>query len=612
MALSFLALCVIALGSIPISTLDDHALLKELTDDYVRYGLPRLPNDASLVRIEDAEEPSEGRKRNAYLALIVKKHPVLSKSEHWGGIEAIDRWSIYQKTLTLVQPTSKSLQDTMPVPQHFFDWERFPGNPDLGLAIHSHMLGWDELAKALLERYRQSCVPHGKRHTSEQINPRAALARMAWNYWCNHFATEAGDRRPIAERMRMLGASGYGLDTAMHRNIIADMDATLKPGTADKNSLEAVIDQLVELKGNRGDWLATGFDDDVRIGGPLFRKIIHSGLDAVPTLLRHLDDFRLTRTLANDRTNYYWNVRVADVVAARLRQLVGPELRYDSLKREGRGVLVDKRQVEAWAAGLKGINERQFLLDNSFAFRHHYDKEKTANAHMLQMLAARYPDDFVRLWHEHVGKRDEPAYEFVPALDGSKLTKQVQEELLLSALKSQSPNWRYIAALQSTKLPALPGIVVAWLDAVPQSRDGENYYLSAGRLAEVATKMDNDFVWQALVKTAKRVDLYRRLEIIENVTQEDHYPHRQIDFCRQFLNDTSERIRNENSPDGGNAGFRYERLKVCDFAAEKLGQLLEVKTYPLPGWNADDWKAYQSKIADALKVYDDQRKGSKP
>lgn len=80
-----------------------------------------------------------------------------------------------------------------------------------------------------------------------------------------------------------------------------------------------------------------------------------AGLDAVPLLIDHLHDYRLTRTIQSSWSGHYiWHVRVADVVAILLNGLVSEEFSYDFLAKEGRGKSLDRAHVLFWWSQAQG------------------------------------------------------------------------------------------------------------------------------------------------------------------------------------------------------------------------------------------------------------------
>jgi hypothetical protein len=582
--------------------------LRQLWADYQAYGLPAPPAGTYVARLpEPGMYVTNGvRHQDIYLVLVVKKGATPRQTEYWVGCAPGPERHRSAVELEKVSTDAKALAGTTPLSSSFCSYQGFPTYPDLALAVQAHACGWPELAAALLERHRRDS-PRSRRARTP-ADPRAALAELAWNYWCNQFTEERGDRRPIVERLRQISTGPFGFDQPAHRNVLADMEATLKPSAAAPGSLEEALDRLTDLKTD-GSWPARDlslFHTDAE-SNEHYKKLSAAGLDAVPLLLKHLDDFRLTRCQAVT-DDYHWHIRIADVVAQRLRQLAGKELRYDFLQRAGRGVRADVGYARAWAASVAKQEERQFLLGKVFKPSSYGEDKLEADEAILTVLARKYPDDFLKLWHQHIGQEDH-VHAFVAAMQEAKLPVAKREELLLAAARSEDPSVRYAAGLALKDGPEATALVIAWLEQLPKTPKEGDGVTPARLYARVASRFNDDRVWTTLAKTAKRVDLRQRLEIVDKVGDSQHRD-RQVAFLRQFLEDQDVRSpAREDFSDGLVAGFVFDRIKVGDFAAMELGRALAVASEPDPNWSEAEWKTHHAKVADALKQYDAARPG---
>jgi hypothetical protein len=85
-----------------------------------------------------------------------------------------------------------------------------------------------------------------------------------------------------------------------------------------------------------------------------YKRLRSAGLDAVPVLIAHLDDFRLTRSIQTDSDGRHtWHMRIADVVAGLLDELANEPFSYDVLRAEGRGKRLDRNHVLYWWSGVQ-------------------------------------------------------------------------------------------------------------------------------------------------------------------------------------------------------------------------------------------------------------------
>ena len=108
---------------------------------------------------------------------------------------------------------------------------------------------------------------------------------MAWKHWENALADADTDRAKIADRMRALLVAEPSL-TEWSRAVLAALEATLRPSQAKPGSIDAMIDGLVNVSAMFGDSSPPD---------PILLKLERLGFEAVPALIEHWDDTRLTR-----------------------------------------------------------------------------------------------------------------------------------------------------------------------------------------------------------------------------------------------------------------------------------------------------------------------------
>src|SRR5262249_49250077 len=173
---------------------------------------------------------------------------------------------------TVLEPEHASAQDIA-------SWVKAANRGDpLGLAIQFKMRGWEQLAQALFQK-----ASHNERHEP----PRSTLGKSAWNYWIEQLRESDTDWPAITRQLKILLASDPRLDSAANRSLLNSLDATLVPGKAKPGSIEAMIDDLVQVRKNLAPFQCTVTD-------PKQLRVLQLGFDAVPHLIEHLDDQRLT------------------------------------------------------------------------------------------------------------------------------------------------------------------------------------------------------------------------------------------------------------------------------------------------------------------------------
>ncbi len=330
--------------------------LDALVADYEAYNLPIPPGQAELSTLKWSTCTINGVPQySRALAFVVASENDGEPARYWSGCR--QRSVGREIVVTPAEPSPESLASTEPIEP--YSEYGFTADPDLALAVQCAMRGWDDLAKELVARSRRGFrEPFGRRRTRPR-DDHAALADMAWNYWCEEFALEGGDRSRIVQRLRQLHEGPHGLNTSAHRNIIEDMQRTLAPTASPPESIERLIDSFVELgfqNASRDRQFAT-LHSALR-GDSNYVKLQAIGLEAVPALLKHTHDFRMTRCIETDDRGV-WHARIADVVRELFNGLATEEFAYDFLIREGRSKCVDRAHVLNWWSETRRIEARE-------------------------------------------------------------------------------------------------------------------------------------------------------------------------------------------------------------------------------------------------------------
>ena len=320
--------------------------LNQLLADYRAYELPLPPAEARLVIRKIGGAVVNGVQQYRYeLAFLIES--MEGHKLYWIGCKAAT--ATKHSTDEAAPLTRLAVDRTRPADLQ--RWPDFPTYPDLALAVQCQARGRHELALALLQRSRKPWLRSPfNRSKPRPRDDRAALAELAWYYWCTQFARAKGDRQPIVNRLRRILEGPHGIDSPARRNVLTDMEQTLALRIVPADRLEAAVESLLELD-------AAGNCVD---RNPAYQRLRDAGFDAVPVLIRHLHDYRLTRDIAATVGNRYtWHYRVADVVARLLNGLASEELSYDFLERQGRGTSLDKGHVLHWWGQVQGQGENK-------------------------------------------------------------------------------------------------------------------------------------------------------------------------------------------------------------------------------------------------------------
>jgi hypothetical protein len=581
--------------------------LDQLLADYKSYGLPLPPPGSELAILPSPELSSRNgvRHQDMFLVLLVQKSAPPKRAIYWVGCD--EGWQWRGIEFKPVPAVLDSMKETAPIPNDYQEM-MFPTYPDLALAIQCQAMGWKELAGALFERSRNRPERDSfKRPKPRPSDDRAALAELAWNHYCNRFAAaDRAERTVIVTHMKKLTTTLYHLNTQAHLNLVADMAQTAIEVKTEPNSLESAIEGLLDFRDSWGSFLGSGWGD-LRNNADRYEPYAHlqkAGFAAVPVLQKHIGDFRITRRIQATQTgSYAWNLRVADLVAQLLNGIANEPFTYDFLEKDGRGVQLDQRHVEKWWTEASSSKELNFLVN---ALEKANDQDRSSdNAAALHALGSKYPAELVKLFEKRQ-KENKLDHRWFEALQESKASAKDKERLLLVAARSDD-EWQQVFALRSLELfnqAQTAQLVIAALERQPKTPKIPYWQANLSNFAQIAYGLDDDAVWQTLLKTAKRVDLGQRMQMMETFSRQtpDRLRNRAISFLKEFLKDTEGRKGKQFGGlfEGPSAGFMYDNIRVCDLAAEQLANLLDLKDRPEPTWKESDWDKLRTRVEDEL------------
>jgi hypothetical protein len=609
-------------GAFSIIADDTSCSVDSLLAQYKAHGLPLPPKDAILVRRKLKAGVMNGVQRYQHeLAFVVM---VKEKKVYWEGCEPQTRG---QSSIDETVAPAPDVLKTVTSAELYSIGNKFPTFPDLALAIQCDARGWHELAVALLERSNRR-VPSTvfDRSPPRPENPQNALATLAWNYWCNRFADARENRPDIFAHLKKLSDGSYDLDTEAHTNILSDMEETLVESSATRGTPEAAIDALIELN-IRGYWPGSGYEHWCQNPGENadFQKLRDMGLEAVPILLKHLHDYRLTRSIQTSQGDAYtWHVRIADAVAVLLNGLYDEkeEFAHDFLSSRGRGMSLDERHVLHWWGKLKGRDALNYLLEN--AITKDVQQNLKPNASILSALGSRHPEELVALVGEHIAKIDY-IHELLDALAKSKATKDAKVRLFLSA--AEQPEWCKrtvgIAHLLDVKHPSAVPLLIKEIEGIPETPDVAYWVSSAAPIARLVRRTNNEKAWEALLTASRRVDVGQRMEMVQAIGRGcgPSNPKR-LTFLKALLVDKESRVKGKGGSipsssapswsrdkdrtidrfSGPCAGFTFGPLTVGDYAAFQTARLLNLEVNADASWSMANWAELRKKVNMALEA----------
>ncbi len=554
--------------------------LNSLLKEYETLGLPLPPKDAKLVRY-----PADS------LAFEIKPGTKTERSTVLIGVrEEQIRWEPREQ---VVRPEPAAIKDL-----------EFKEVDALLLAIQCHSRGWDELAKHLLAK---SAI------TSETV-ARNQLIRLAWEFWETRLTQPKIDRAPVAKQLKYLIAQDKFLDSKYHQALIMSLELALVTSKAKPGSIESLIDDLVDYN---ADTEALGlYKPEAR-----YWRIAKLGFDAVPELIEHLNDDRLTRARMLGFNNFRtWHLCVANIVGDLLEGLAGEELMRatddgkevgaDWVRRQQGYRITTKAAALTWWEKARVVGEEKHLLDHVLPVRPAQPKDgdrRNISDHLLKVILAKYPKHIPTLYRKVLEERPELYSDtLVEAVLECNLT--AKEKLNLFLLAAQHKDYQHrlyaIRAIKGLDQKQFDSIVLTTLEGLPKDVPGPYWMCSEAQIGRLALECDDPRVYQTLEKVAKRSALGLRMELLNNLNDPKNSRHRRerLVLLATFLDDTELRdVKANNRFDGPGAGFPYDKIEVRDFVACQMAWMLDIQVDLKLDRTPLEWAKIRSQVRDALK-----------
>ncbi len=574
--------------------------LDALLAAYREYGLPLPPRDARLVRVESRRVvvPPDDKLVTKYaLGFLLPSASAQDRHRVLVGTEVLETGPDWLK-VEAGRPDDADLKDIDPTRGH---GPYFAVNAGLATAVQCHARGWHRLAQRLLDLSVVRGPPLPRDDDDDrppELEPaRTALARLAWAHWLKEIVRPGTNLGMIARRMRALLADEPALDVEGYRDLLRSLEEALRPRWSRPGSVEALIDSLVDF--TQGDW-----------GPPpesTYWLLVERGFEAVPALIAHLDDDRLTRALPDGIGAPPWHLHVRDVVSGLLQRLAGEEGR-DWPRRES-SYTVERAAAQAWWERARREGEEAYLLARFLLPRAkvHYPDELLLRDHLLRALARKYPRRLPGLYRIVLEER--PRMESGPlaeAIGKADLPRGEKVALFLRASRHKNLEHRWAALVELRGLDEKVFVerLVETLETLPAKPRVAYWCCREATFAHLAVRTADPRAWRALGRAARRADVGLRMQMLDGVAQGGTGPQRKeaLAFLAAFLGDST--VRDIDSDFyrywGIPAGHGYPRLEVRNFAALELARLLKLPDRPKPEWKPDQWAALRAKVRKAL------------
>jgi len=566
--------------------------LDELLADYVRFGLPLPPKDTPLVAVTSGWQsvaPDGKETPHVHLAFLLR--PATDQKPAVVLVGTEEHELPREGTLKRVSP------DDIDVAQYKIEWRNstFEINGGLATALQFQSRGWQPLAAAQWKHATSQPPGHllSLRGLRSDTEPRVALVVTAWAHYANQLLLPKSDRARILQAMKTLSQAHEIARTEYHRTLIADLERTLQPTAHPPETPAWHIDRLMDLAGT-----ASIFDEGC--DNPHYEKLVELGFDAVPALMEHLDDPRLTRSAMARFNNFAPHIRRVDEICSDiLRGLMSDKVGEGWFDRQ-RGIAVRRAEIQGWFDRVRKQGERAYLVE-------HVLGQDCVVLPMLRVLAIKYPDTLPDLYLRVLNSNSEiDSSALAQALNQANLDLPRKVELLTQGATHARMEHRRAAlwALKDADGALFVRLLVESLDRLPRTPNGEYWCCSEAGFANLVMETDASAAWTALRNAAQRADVGLRMEFL-NPMDYDYIGERQrkqrLEFLASFLDDASLRdVSTDPEKFGGPlAGMGFDRLTVRDFAALQMASILGFEDRPTPNWTEPQWSQLRARVRAA-------------
>ena len=452
------------------------------------------------------------------------------------------------------------------------------------LALVAHKRGWKPVALAAIRRrawqgtFREKWVLEQVKWDTEKD-----FASWAVGHWTNEIS-HAPDT-PLSDIAKYLkrALSRSRLDDAFHREVLRSVERAVKPRDSAPGSEYALIDELINLSGDQRDdyfrrWRLTGVRAD-----PRYLALLRRGLGAVPALIAHLDDDRITRLDPTVCGTYPRLPCVKDIVFDILSQLHGR--RFET---EGDTWQERLKPVSEWFTAAHKLGEEKYLVSHILGAE--------ANDYILReahlwLLKERYPERLPAVFREMIDTRPNQhcyAEDYAKAIVQAPVPEADVRKVFEYAVMHEEP-WVASAGIAYLRLYNPKRAKERLLDRLA-TQPGYSF----ARVASEGTDPDE---WKALGLAVRRANVALRVEMLSAVARADAPNGRaqRLSFLAEHLTD------DEVWEDEDRTYSPRRRIEVRNVLAMRLAEVFRFDAEPDRDWTAAQWAALREQVRAKLK-----------
>jgi HEAT repeat protein len=407
-----------------------------------------------------------------------------------------------------------------------------------------------------------------------------AARRQAWDESLIALAKPKTNRRAIAKKMKELIRIESTLQTETNLNFVPLLEATVAPSQAKPGSIEAAIDAFVEVTDE-------SVEDDPRVF-----KIIDHGFDAVPLLIKHFDDPRLTRcgdSILHDDTLGF--VPVGDIVRETLGLMIGQTFTFQEVE-----------SAKKWWDDARPLGEAKYLQR---AVAERAIRGDYVGDGLWYLAERRVPRKLADAYQRVLKDGFHRSRPLAKAIGRSTLDKTVKIEALLKGAAHKEHDHRWVALGQLLNLDeeTFRQRAIDEIDKLPLRAETLADLINAGRATYELANTRDERIWNHFTRHVKRADVVLRIEYVDSVLGyeiNERSLDRRIEFAVALLDDKEVRTVGRNAR-VENPTFR--RIEVRNIAAWNLAYLIGMEVEPEEDWTAEQWSALRAHVVQAHKQH---------
>ncbi len=500
-----------------------------------------------------------------------------------------------------------------------------PSEKESIFAIQCHLLGHQELAAFFYKRC-QKMSPLPLEHW---------LRIDAWNYWVGKLHHLDADRADLVRKLNALVdrhrifQPDHEIPEALvkspndkqplyerQRAFLARLEWSLKPAygaRAKPGSAQRLMDEMV-LSGEPPGSAPIPADDPSlwdravqiqqrrRQRGRDFqlsvaeKKVIALGFDAIPVMIEHVDDTRLTRhsTLSigsSGPQRSQFDARVSDfqTVGHRIRHLLSAYFDLSTEIKSGAWNIKKSDYLAAWHT-LSLMKETDFVART-------ITSKRDLNQFFILLLSARHPDQAIELYKKQLLNKHESNLfsDLTIFLIHSQLPKPEKLTLLSQGTQHPSPQYqvRSLEGLLELDDATFNRHCKELLTQFPKEWAMNDAAWHHVAILELAFCSVDPAIRELAYRQAKRMPAHARIALLAHLAWADFRPSKNLALSHmaRFLDD-QEVYRFDQKHTEGNlsSSFRgFEKIEVRNYAADQILDVLGIGM-PLDDKTSDaDW-----------------------